>query len=415
MIGLMSQKRNADSIHILSSGLRLACRHEPGASVDYCGVAVLAGSRDDGKDRPGLAHFVEHTIFKGTERRSSWHIINRMERVGGGLNAFTTKEETVIYTAAPSGNIMRAMELIGDLIKSSRFPDSELDKEREVVEDEIKSYLDIPADAVYDDFEDLLFEGTSLGHNILGNTDALASFNSAICRSYLDKWYTIPNMVVFYCGSAGPERVAKVVERCFADISDVNPRVGKEKEILPSKAPFAQVRSIGIHQAHTVMGCKIEGMYGENRIPVALLTNILGGPGMNSKLNVALREKRGLVYSVEASASLLSDCGVFTIYFGCDQEDTSKCEKLVRDQIDAFAQSAISNRALTQAKKQYLGQLAVASDNRENAAISLGRSALYYGFLTPTSEVIEKVNSVSASQIVDAAQSISELSILTLM
>lgn len=411
----MSQKRNADSIHILSSGLRLACRHEPGASVDYCGVAVLAGSRDDGKDRPGLAHFVEHTIFKGTERRSSWHIINRMERVGGGLNAFTTKEETVIYTAAPSGNIMRAMELIGDLIKSSRFPDSELDKEREVVEDEIKSYLDIPADAVYDDFEDLLFEGTSLGHNILGNTDALASFNSAICRSYLDKWYTIPNMVVFYCGSAGPERVAKVVERCFADISDVNPRVGKEKEILPSKAPFAQVRSIGIHQAHTVMGCKIEGMYGENRIPVALLTNILGGPGMNSKLNVALREKRGLVYSVEASASLLSDCGVFTIYFGCDQEDTSKCEKLVRDQIDAFAQSAISNRALTQAKKQYLGQLAVASDNRENAAISLGRSALYYGFLTPTSEVIEKVNSVSASQIVDAAQSISELSILTLM
>lgn len=411
----MSQRRSADSIQILSSGLKLACRYEPGASVDYCGVAVLAGSRDDGNDCPGLAHFVEHTIFKGTERRSSWHIINRMERVGGELNAFTTKEETVIYTAAPAGNLMRAMELIGDLIKSSRFPDSELDKEREVVEDEINSYLDIPSDAVYDDFEDILFEGTSLGHNILGNTEALASFNSDICRSYLRRWYTIPNMAVFYCGAASPERVAKVVEKCFADIPDINPRIGKESEIVPNREPFAQVRSIGIHQAHTVMGCKIGGMYSDNRIPVALLTNILGGPGMNSKLNVALREKRGLVYSVEASASLLSDCGIFTVYFGCDPEDTSKCEKLVRQQIDAFAQSAISNKALAQAKKQYLGQLAVASDNRENAAISLGRSALYYGHLTPTSEVIEKVNSVSASQITEAAQSISNLSMLTLM
>lgn len=208
----MSARKQIDGeVLRLPSGMAVAYRRMPGAAVEYCGIAVKAGSRDDAPGLDGMAHFVEHTIFKGTERRSSWHINNRMERVGGEINAFTTKEETVVYTAAPAGNLSRAMELIGDLALHSRFPQHEIDKEREVVADEINTYLDIPSDAIFDDFEDLIFAGTSLGHNILGNAEALARFDSDVCRAYLGRWYAAPNIMAFYSGPASRERVAAAV------------------------------------------------------------------------------------------------------------------------------------------------------------------------------------------------------------
>lgn len=409
-------RRTDDKIQICTfdSGLRLVHRKAPGAAVDYCGVVIHAGSRDDGDNAEGTAHFVEHTIFKGTRRRQSWHIINRMERIGGELNAYTTKEETVVYTAAPTGNISRALELIADLIINSRFPKSELEKEREVVLDEINSYLDTPADAVFDDFEDLVYAGTPLGHNILGNERHIQHIGTKECRLYLEKWYTAPNMVVFYFGPAGFERVKSAVERYFEclPIHEVTHRN------LPYgfKSPtFDKVRNVNSHQAHTVMGCIIGSLYSANRYALSLLTNILGGPGMNSMLNIELREKRGLVYSVEAASTLMEDTGLFTVYFGCDSKDTEECKEIVRRKILILSTNRLTDAALKAAKKQYLGQLAVASDNRESVAISTGRAALFHGKILSASETVANVESITSDQICDIAKELSNLSALTLL
>lgn len=408
----MRRAEDKITIFTLDGGLRLVHRLNRGAAVDYCGAIVNVGSRDDDPQFHGMAHFVEHTIFKGTKRRSSWHIINRMERIGGELNAYTTKEETVVYTAAPAGNMARAMELIADLMTSSRFPDPELNKEREVVADEINSYLDQPADAVFDDFEDLIFANTPLGHNILGNVESITHIDSEVCRSYLARWYTKKNITVLYYGGSPAERVSAAVSEYFASLPDHECR---RISLAPDfKAPkFDVSRDIQSHQAHTVMGSVVDGMYSPDRYAMALLTNILGGPGMNSLLNVSLREKRGLVYSVEASTSLMTDCGLFTVYFGCDPQDTARCTELVRKQIQQIAADGIAERALSAAKKQYLGQLAVASDNRENVATGTGRAALYYGRVASSADTIANINGITAENITAAAAKINDLSTLT--
>lgn len=396
----------------LNGGLRLVHRKAQGAAVDYCGVIVKVGSRDDKADAYGMAHFVEHTIFKGTKKRSSWHILNRMERIGGELNAYTTKEETVVYTAAPSGNMRRAIELLADLCISSRFPDNELNKEREVVADEINSYLDSPADAVFDDFEDMVFSGTPLGHNILGNVESISKIDSKVCRDYLNEWYTKSNITVFYYGGTSCERVSDAVNEYFMDMP--SHRCNHISLSPDFKAPaFAVTRDIGAHQAHTVMGAVVPGMFSPERHAMALFTNIIGGPGMNSLLNVELRERRGLVYSVEASTSLMRDCGLFTIYFGCDADDTDQCIDVVRQQMQKIADNGISERTLAAAKKQYLGQLAVSSDNRENVAISTGRAACYYNRVRSSSETIDIISGISVSQIIQASIQAINLSTLT--
>lgn len=413
----MSARKHIDGeVMRLPSGMTVAYRRLPGAAVEYCGIAVKAGSRDDAPGLDGMAHFVEHTIFKGTERRSSWHINNRMERVGGEINAFTTKEETVVYTAAPAGNLARGMELIGDLALHSRFPSHEIDKEREVVADEINTYLDIPSDAIFDDFEDLAFAGTTLGHNILGNERALARFDSDECRRYLAKWYTAPNITAFYSGPASRDRVAAAVESAFSGISLVDPRAegyADESAVIKGIGRFDTVREIGSHQAHIVMGAVAPGRYSADKYAMSLLTNILGGPGMNSVLNVQLREKRGLVYSVEANASFLSDVGLFTVYFGCDKDDAPRCRELVERNIERMAAEPLSARALAQAKKQYLGQLAVSSDNRENSAIADGRAALWHGAMPDSRKAAERINAVTSADLCAMASTLTGLSALT--
>lgn len=394
---------NIYTYHTLTNGLRIVHRHSK-SSVEYCGVAVNVGSRDEKPEHYGLAHFVEHTIFKGTAHRRSWHIINRMEAVGGELNAYTTKEETMLYSIFPSGNLNRAIDLIADLVTSSQFPFAELDKEREVVADEINSYLDSPSEAIFDDFEDLIFSGSSLGHNILGSTDTIATFSSEVCREYLARYYTAPNMVFFYMGSERPSKVIKIVEKHFNTLSN---HLAPINRITPAIVnPFDIKRELGNHQCHTVIGAPIPGMYSEQRYPIALLTNIIGGPGMNSLLNISLRERRGLVYTVEASSAMFTDCGAFAVYFGCDHDDLNRCRRLVMNQFDALASKALSTKQIEAAKKQYLGQLIVASENREQAAISTGRAMLYLNKVASPNEILEHINAITPEQIRQIAESI---------
>lgn len=407
------RKEDTISYYTLPNGLKVVHRYCH-SSVEYCGVAVNVGSRDESIEQYGLAHFVEHTIFKGTQHRRSWHIINRMEAVGGELNAYTTKEETVLYSIFPYGNINRAVELISDLVSSSQFPDSELDKEREVVADEINSYLDAPAEAVYDDFEDLIFAGSQLGHNILGTVESVNGLTSDACKKYLSKYYTAPNMVFFYMGKTSFDRVFKIVEKYLSVLSA---QQTDNNRVQPPelKKTFDVQRKVDSHQAHTIIGARLPSIYSPMRYPISLLTNILGGPGMNSLLNISLREKRGLVYTVEASTAMFTDAGAMMIYFGCDPQDIGRCRRLVAQTIETLSTEPLSEKRLDAYKKQYLGQLAVASDNRDQTAIATGRSLLYFNKVSSADEIRQNIMSVTAEDIRTAAGYISaqNTSILT--
>ena len=393
---------------------RLTLLHTPAprSAVGYVGVAVRVGARDEAPDDFGLAHFVEHTIFKGTLRRRAWHIINRMEAVGGELNAYTTKEETVIYSAFPGNNPRRAAELIADLVANSQFPAAELDKEREVVADEIDSYLDTPSEAVYDDFEDLMFAGSSLGHNILGTRQALEGFDSDHCRRYLHRWYVPRNMVVFYAGSMSAERVFAILEQAFAQVDGAAPQ--RPAQSVPDYRPFEVHKPIDSHQAHTIMGARVGAIGNPDGDATALLTNILGGPGMNSLLNVSLREHRGLVYNVEASTGIFSDCGALAIYYGCDPDDNLRCADLVRRTIEDVANGLISPRRLEMAKKQYLGQIVVANENLESRVLTNARGQLLLGHVRTTRQALDRIQAITAADISRLAATLLPLSRLTL-
>lgn len=396
----------------LSTGLRAVMRHRPGAVVEHCGVAVNAGSRDEAPGHYGLAHFVEHTIFKGTSRRRAWHILNRMEAVGGELNAYTTKEETMLYSTFPSGNLDRAMDLIADLVTGSEFPTVEIDRERQVVCDEIDTYSDIPSEGIFDDFDELIFAGSALAHPILGSRESVERLDTDVCRSYLERFYTPGEMVLFYSGPESPDRFMRRAEKYFLPLTRPdNPR----RRPVPADVPyFSEIKSISSHQAHTVLGARIPGLNDPLRYAMSLLTNMLGGPGMNSLLNVELRERRGLVYSIDASTSLLTDAGLFTIYFGCDEEDVKRCCRLVEGVITRLQDTQITRRRLDAAIRQLTGQLTVASTHTEQSALSMARSTLYLGKATTAGETLDALREVTSEQIRECARRL-RLSRLTLL
>lgn len=379
-------------------------RHLPDTPAEMCGIAVNAGSRDEEPDRHGLAHFVEHTVFKGTGRRRAFHINNRMESVGGELNAYTTKEETFIYSTFPAGQRLldRAAELIADLVMNSRFPDAEIEREREVVIDEIMSYLDSPSERVFDDFDDLIYCGSPLGHNILGSAESVGRLTPSQCRAWLDKLYTPGQMVFFYTGPLPPHKVERIAERRFGALS--HPDTPRHRLTPPCVGRFDTARAIGSHQAHTVTGARIPGLDSERRIDLALAVNIAGGPGMNSLLNVELRERRGLVYSAEASSTMYTAGGLLSIYYGCDPEDAGRCHKLVLRTIERVADgSALSPRRFEMAAKQYLGQLNIAAENRESRILSAARSVLFRGGCATMNEVFENIHSVRREDVMTLA------------
>lgn len=397
----------------LPNGLRLVHRAHPG-QTEFCGLTVNSGSRDELNPADfGLAHFVEHTIFKGTARRSDSYIINRMEAVGGELNAFTTKEETTIYSAMPAGNHRRACSLIGELVSDSIFPERKLDLEREVIADEIDSYLDSPAEAIYDSFDEMFYLDSPLSHNILGTKASVAAISPAQCCRYLHERFTAGNAVYFYLGPEPAERVATCVERAFAGLSTfATPNLRK----LPNFcAPEVREESRRRNQCHTLMGVPVGGLHSPERHAVALAVNILGGPGMNALLNIELRERRGLVYTVEASTALLSDCGLMTIYFGCDHSDLAKCRRLTANVLNRFASKDLSARALEAYKRQYMGQLTLGLDNKEQLALTSARAALH-GLQPPTAAATaEKIAAITPADLRRVAETLATAPCRTLI
>ena len=401
------------SITNLANGLRVVCRRREGL-VSYIGLVVNAGSRDEDSSHEGLAHFVEHTIFKGTDKRRSWQISARMETVGGEINAYTSKEETMVYTNAPAGYEDRALELLSDLVSSSVFPSVEIDKEREVIVEEIYSYLDSPSERVYDEFEELAYKGSGLSHNILGTPDSVRKIQGTDCRNFLDKFYQPSNMVVYCVTPLDDDKILRKVEKYFGSMA---PKAVVHNRVTPPYIPlFDEKHDNGTHQANTIMGVRAFGRKDPRRFALYLLNNYLGGPCMNSRLNRELREKRGYVYTVDSNVSLLSDTGLMIIYFGCDPSNVSKCRKIVQREVENLCDTTLSTQAFERIKRQYCGQLMASSDHIENRAMSLGKSLLYYDRVFDINTTASRIMEVTASEMRDVAQQIfcNGLSSLTL-
>lgn len=379
--------------HTLANGLRII--HAPNtSSVAYCGFAIDAGTRDEADHEPGMAHFVEHLIFKGTQKRHSWHILNRMEHVGGDLNAFTNKEETVVYSAFLAEHFPRAVELLSDIVFHSTYPQLEIDKEVEVIIDEIQSYEDSPSELIFDDFEELIFPKHPLGRNILGKPNLLRQFKTENALSFTQRYYQPDNMVFFIQGNVEFKRVVRLLEKHVGDIPTFPTERKRENPHI--YIPQYKVIQRDTHQAHVMMGSRGYDAHNDKRTALYLLNNILGGPGMNSLLNVSLREKSGLVYNVEANLTSYTDTGVFCIYFGADPNDVNRCIHLVHKELKRLKEKPLSILQLAAAKKQIIGQISVARDNRESTALDLGKTFLHYGKYEEPQEVFRRIEALTA-------------------
>ena len=388
------------NIHTLSNGLRII--HEPSSSkVAYCGFAVDAGTRDEAENEQGMALLVEHLIFKGTRKRKAWHILSRMENVGGDLNAYTNKEETVIYSAFLTEHFGRALELLADIVFHSTFPQNEIEKETEVIIDEIQSYEDTPSELIFDDFEDMIFRNHPLGRNILGRPDLLKKFRSEDAMAFTSRFYQPSNMVFFVLGDFNFQKIVRQVEKLLVDLPLVT--VENQRTIPPLYVPEQLVVHKETHQAHVMIGSRGYNAYDDKRTALYLLNNILGGPGMNSRLNVSLRERRGLVYTVESNLTSYTDTGAFCIYFGTDPEDVDTCLKLTYKELKRMRDVKMTSSQLMAAKKQLIGQIGVASDNNENNALGMAKTFLHYNKYESSESVFRRIEALTAEGLLEVA------------
>ena len=430
------------------NGLRVI--HLPSNSkVVYCGYQIAAGTRHEEAGEEGLAHFVEHTTFKGTARRNSLQIINALERVGGELNAYTNKEDTTYYAALMKEHLPLAIDLLTDIVFHSTYPAAELEKEKEVICEEIECYHDSPAELIYDDFENLLFANHPLGHNILGTAERVRSFTTDDALRFVHRYYRPDNAVFFIYGDVEFERVVKALERRTGErenegagerenvgtgerenvgkatgrrtlfgnagergnenrnsqMSDTDLAPSLPRSLTPLKDSLAPLYvSKHTHQGHVMLGTIAYDIHHPLRIPLYLLNNMLGGPGLNARLNLALREKTGLVYTVESTMVSYGDTGLWSVYFGCDHQDVKRCLRIVRRELDKLMKTPISSRQLSAAKQQIKGQIAISCDHRENFALSFGKSFLHYGWERNIEKLYQQIDAVTAEQLQQVAQ-----------
>lgn len=392
----------------LACGLRIIRQPSP-TDVVYCGYAIGAGTRHEKADEYGLAHFVEHMIFKGTAKRCAWHILNRMENVGGELNAYTAKEETIVYAICLKHDFTRALELLTDITFHSTFPEREIPREREVILEEIASYADSPSELIFDEFEDVLFPDHPLGHNILGTPRSVRRFGSADAKRFTDKYYRPTNAVLFVSGNVPMTRIVAMAERLMSDFEAVSPSEGHQGSAVASALPLSKaepsvvVRHRHTHQAHVLTGCRAFPIGDARRTGLSLLNNLLGGPGMNSRLNLVLREHLGLVYTIESNLTGYTDTGVFNIYFGCDEADADRCLQLVHTELQRLIDEALTPRQLTAARKQLVGQLGVAADNFESSALAMGKVFLHTNRADTSADVLRRLDALTPAYLQEIA------------
>ncbi len=389
--------------YTLSNGIRCILKQVK-SPVCYCSMTIGAGTRDELSGEQGVAHLVEHTLFKGTARRKAYQVNCRLENFGGEINAFTTKEETVVHATVLKGDFAKAAELIGDIVFHSVFPESEVDKEKEVIFDEINMYKDSPDDRIYDEFEERIFSGSQLGHSILGTKSSLSKLHSAQIKAFMARTYTTDRMVFAAIGNISPKNFAATVERY---LGPVDASVCYSERITPPHVEqFEKELNLSTHQMHTMLGTRAYSLNDDRRLPLIMLSNILGGPSAASRLNVALRERNALTYCVETSYTPLSDTGLFTLYFSCERDKQDACRKTVNEELRKIMEVPLTKRQLSIAKRQFIGQFAISAESNEAYMLGVGRSYLAFGSIDSVDEVYAKINRLSSEDIMNVARDI---------
>ncbi len=387
----------------LGNGIRII--HKAADSeVAHCGVVINAGSRDEKPDENGLAHFIEHVIFKGTKKRKAFHVLSRLENVGGDLNAYTGKEETFIYASFLNKYYSRTLELFADILFASVFPEKELKKEKEVVLDEINSYKDTPSELIFDEFEELLFHGHPIGHCILGKPDSVRNLRKENIHDFLRRYYQPENMVICSVGKIDFKKLIKLSENYFSNV----PSNKASNERFPFNFYKAQKEETTkmTHQVHCITGNLAYDVRHEKKIRLSLLTNILGGPGMNSRLNLGIREKYGYCYNLEANYQPYSDTGIFNIYFGTDNGYLEKSLYLVFKELNKLRNQKLGTLQLHRAKQQIIGQLAISLESNLNEMLSIGKSHLVFEKVDTINDINDKIVKITSEDLLDVANEV---------
>lgn len=372
--------------------------------VAHSGVFINVGSRDEDKHNEGIAHFIEHAIFKGTTRRKAYHILNRIDGVGGELNAYTTKEETCVYASALDKHLNRCLELFADILFNSTFPEKEIEKEREVILDEINSYKDTPSELIFDEFEEQFFGTHSLAHNILGNAKNIRKTTGKHLSSFIKQNYTTDKMVISVVSNTPFEKVVAMCEKHFGHIA---PHTTAGQRTAPNQyIQFEIEKNKHIHQAHALIGCPAYNTHSDKKVAFSLLNNILGGPALNSRLNMGIREKYGLCYNIESQYNPMSDTGIFYIYAAMDADFKERINELIAHEINRLKTQKLSPTQLNAAKQQLIGQVAINAESALSEMQSMGKAFMTFGKVDTIEEINNDILQVTANQIIEAANEV---------
>ncbi|MBL4594002.1 MAG: insulinase family protein [Flavobacteriales bacterium] len=387
----------------LKNGIRIIHKHVK-SEVAHCGFVIKTGSRDELFDKNGITHFIEHAIFKGTKKRKAYHILNRIDNVGGEINAFTTKEKTSIYASFTKEHFERALELLTDILFNSTYPESELKKEKDVIIDEINSYLDSPYEQIYDDFEELIFKDHPLGMNILGTVDSVKKIDRKKILNFIKENYRTNQIIFSIVGDLSFKKIEKLCNKYLKEI----PEKTNDKKRLPFKGYQAIQKEIrkDVYQTHCIIGNIAYGTHHKNKNGFILLNNILGGPAMNSRLNMGIREKYGFTYNIESSYTAFSDIGLFYLYLGTDQKHIEKSIKLINRELKILRDKKMSTSQIQKAKQQIIGQITLSEENNCNVMLGMGKSMLVYDKVEGLKETYKKINEITREELQEIANEI---------
>lgn len=383
-------------LHTFPNGLRLAFKKTENTRIAHCGFFINAGSRDEKENQVGLAHLLEHMLFKGTRRRNTNQVLNRLEVVGGDLNAFTTKDKTVVHASLVKDHFERAIELLVDVTFHSTFPEKALEKEKKVICEEIDMYLDSPDERIFDEFQELFYPHHSLGNNILGTKSTVNSFKREDIFDFVNDAYFSNEIILVVVAPLPFEKVLRVCEK---HLSDISLKQGSNHRISPTESkPFDIVSSNGFAQAHVLMGTHAYSLEDEHRPALMLLSNILGGPGLNSLLNLKLREKLGYTYGVDCGYQALTDSGLLTIYYSTDRRNVNRSKKAVFKEVEQLRKHGLKDSILKKYKTQFSGQLIMAEESDSSLMFVIGRSLLDLGYVDSLEEVLDKIDRIDQEQ-----------------
>jgi predicted Zn-dependent peptidase len=386
---------------VLQNGLRYVHKYVNHSQLSHIGLIIDVGSRDETSEERGAAHFLEHVLFKGTKTKSTRSILNKIENVGGDLNAFTTKEETVVYVSLMKDYTSRAMELISDIVFNSVFPEDEVEKERAVIVDEILSYQDSPAEIIYEEFEEYFLNEHPLAKDILGTVADVQKLSRQQIINFVKKHYVPSRMVLSYAGGMPFNKFKKQLQKYFGEYDFTSSYKRNLFEVNPSH--FQEILSKSNHQHHTIIGTSASNLMDDQRLLMSFLNNYLGGPAMNSKLNMEIREKHGITYNIESNYAPYRDLGVFHIYFGTDIESSARAKKLVMKVLNQLRTKKLGSMQLHHAKQQFKGYLAMNMENVNGLMMSIGKTKLLYDEVETIEQVIQEVDDITAEQVLEIA------------